>query len=115
MNRQLEKARAEISAWAGRPPARSPEMARASVETLVRRDRWIGWKAAVSSAAVVALMATALLSVPALRPNRGPLASASVVALSEADGSLLVYELRSGAKLYLTLTGKTINGEDVNK
>ena len=115
MSRQMDNARAEISAWAGRPPARSPAMARASVETLIRSGRWAGWKAAVSSAAVVALMATALLSVPALRPNRGPVETASVVALPEADGSLLVYELRSGAKLYLTLTKKTTNGEDVTE
>ena len=114
MSEQIDKLRTEMVAWAKRPPARSPAMARSSVERLIRKDRWMGWRTAAAAAAVVALTVTALVSVPALRPHRDP-DDVTSVASPAADGSLLVYELRSGAKLYLTLSDKSTNGEDNGK
>ncbi len=108
MNDDLRDIEREIRAWAARPPARSPEVARTRILARLgdRRARSRGWLAAAAAASALALVAGLLLLGPQAPVEAPPTAvPPTTAAVAEPAAGLLVYELRSGTKLYFSLTG----------
>ena len=104
MSEQFDRLKDEIVSWAGAPPTRSAAMARAAViARLNEKRRPLGWwlAATVSSAVAVGIMAVFLLAPqwPASTARRAELEGAS----RRGGKPLVVYELRSGTKVYVAL------------
>jgi anti-sigma-K factor RskA len=98
---ELRHIRREMEAWATQPPALSPRVARTRVVTrLEKRRRPRGWRIAVASVSAVAVLALGLLFLP---PERFSDPTPMAIAEQPRHG-LLVYELRSGSKLYFALS-----------
>ena len=106
----LPEIRKTVRAWTTRPPERLPQIARSRIVAQLADKRswgglggWHGWKLAVTTAMWVAVLVLALL-VPGPETPSGP----SPVPLDASRGhSLVVHELRSGTKVYITLTPRT--------
>ncbi len=110
----LQDLERRIRSWTSRPPSRSAAAARTRVLARLgeRRARG-GWRLAAGVAVVaLALVAGLYLRRPPAPPGIGPRGPSTVVAESPAAGrpapgrpapGLLIYELRSGTKLYLSL------------
>ena len=100
-----EKRRIEtaIRAWATRPAARSPRVARARVLAQLDQERHrSGWRLAAATLVVAAVCGWFLLT-----PNRSADNRPAATAEQTSPG-LLVYELRSGTKLYLALAAPLV-------
>ncbi len=108
----LQDLERRIRSWTSRPPSRSAAAARTRVlARLGERRAWGGWRLAAATAAVVlALISGLFLRRPPAAPGIGPRGPSAVVAESPSAG-LLIYELRSGTKLYLSLaSSRPANG-----
>ena len=109
MNDDLKDIEREIRAWTARPPARPPGAARTRVlARLGERRARPRWRLAVAGAvSALALVMAILLLGPeapdAVRPT-GVRPPGPTVAAAEPAAGLLVYQLRSGTKLYFALT-----------
>ena len=96
----------EIRAWANRPPARSPQVARTRVlARLDERRAWPMWKAwpvwryAAAAAMVLVVLTSAIL----LRGPETPPGTPIETLAEQPTAGMLVYELGSGTKLYVAL------------
>ena len=97
---QQQRIQHAIRAWAARPPALSPRVARARVlARLEERRAWPKWRLAAVAAVLAWVLA---LGLSWLRPPTLSNPSAGVF-VEPPSARFLVYELRSGTKLYLTL------------
>lgn len=97
----LHRIRRDIGSWARRPPALSPRVARTRVvKRLEKRWRPSGWR--MTPAAAVTAVALLALGLLFLEPGRSP-GPVPTGAPEQSGQGLLVYELRSGSKLYLAL------------
>lgn len=103
---KLGQVRREIERWSRRPTSRTPQMVRRAV--LVRlgaqssRRPW-GWRWATAAAVVVAALGLGILtSRPEVRMDQ-PLRIASVDPIARAAEGMVVYQLGSGATLYVPL------------
>jgi hypothetical protein len=105
-NDELKNLRDEIRSWTDRPPERTPKQARTRVLARIggprRRSRW---GLAVATAALVAGLALGLLFLQPTPPAGPPVATVEPAPppASPPASKLLLYELRSGTKLYLDL------------
>jgi len=105
----LRRIRREIRSWTARPPARSPQVARTRVlARLDKRRPRPSWRLAAVSVLVTALALAAGLFLLGPEKSDAPAVVTSVdrPAGEHAARGLLVYELRSGTKLYLALGPK---------
>ncbi|MCP4201201.1 MAG: hypothetical protein GY769_04625 [bacterium] len=111
--KQLDRIRGEFKAWTQRPSGRSVAEVRtrilARIDQAPRRSRW---RLATATTLVAAGLTIAVLVVVTGVPSGGPWGErqnlqppvSTVSAVSEqAAKPLLIYELRSGTKLYLAL------------
>ncbi len=97
----------EIRDWTGRPPARSPRMARQRVLARIEERRPMrGWLAVAAATAVAVALTLGLLLRGPGTPQESPvvIADSSTSSPGESQGTgLLVYELESGTHLYMSL------------
>ncbi|MDH3254957.1 MAG: hypothetical protein OEM62_08210 [Acidobacteriota bacterium] len=105
---KVQQLRREIERWSRRPPSRSPQMARRAV--LTRLDerspgrRWgLGWAAA--AAVVVAALGLGILTSRSQLRLDQPVRTASLDPMPRAAEGMVVYQLESGATLYVPLAG----------
>jgi len=106
-NDDLETLRNEIRSWTDRPPERTPGQARTRVLARIdeRHRRRPRWRLAVATAALAAGLALGLLLLQPAPPDGPPVATVEpeVTLATPPASQLLLYELRSGTKLYLDL------------
>lgn len=109
-SKQLDRIRADFKTWARRRPERSAAGARARVLASIDETRkQARWRPAAAATLVVAGLTMAALLVVSGVPSDGPLDDrlnsepAASAASEHAAQPLLIYELRSGTKLYLAL------------
>ncbi len=108
--KQLDRIRGEFEAWTQRPPGRTVAEARtrilARIDQPPERSRW---RLATAATLVAAGLTIAGLLVVTGVPSSGPggerqnLQPPVAEVSKQAAKSLLIYELRSGTKLYLAL------------
>ena len=103
---ELQSIEREIRAWTARAPSRSPQVARTRVLARLDKPRaWFAWRWAVAATALAGLAVGFLVVAPDPAFDPPPTAVAERPAERPGQG-LLVYELRSGTKLYLALAAR---------
>ncbi len=106
MNDDLEDLKRQIRAWANRPTSRSPAAARTRIlARLGERRVGGGWRLAAATAVVALALASGLWLLRSPAPPMSEAGGLSAVAAAEPPAGLLIYQLRSGTKLYLDLAG----------
>ena len=103
-DKNLDRLQEAVSAWTRRPSERSPAIARTRVLAQLGEQRRLpGLGLAAAATAVIGLTVSLLLVTPH-SPSDVAVETVSATASTLPRQSMVVYELSSGTKLYLTLT-----------